>query len=148
MNKPKFTIGAFAVIFDKEKRVLLCRRRDYDLWNLPGGTVEHGECPWSAVIREVKEETGFDVEIEKLQGIYVKEKDMVFSFLAKIIGGDLSLNDEADKIEYFAFDKLPKNTANKQVQRIKDSLEKPNDLTMKYQEGKSSIQLLKEGKSL
>ncbi len=146
MDKPKFTIGAFALIFDKEKRILLGHRRDYDLWNLPGGTVEHGESPQEAVVREVKEETGFDVKVEKLQGIYTKEKDIVFSFFVKIIGGELTLNDEADKLEYFTFGDIPKNTANKQIERIKDALEKPDELIMKYQEGKSSIQLFKESK--
>jgi len=35
-----FTIGAFAIIFDDAGRVLLCHRRDIDVWNLPGGGVE------------------------------------------------------------------------------------------------------------
>ena len=34
--KSQFTIGIFGIIFDEQKRVLLCHRRDYDLWNLPG----------------------------------------------------------------------------------------------------------------
>jgi len=51
----KFTIGVFAVIFNKKKEILLCHRRDYDLWNLPGGGVEKGESPWQAVARETKE---------------------------------------------------------------------------------------------
>src|SRR5438132_1020880 len=45
-----FKIGAFAVILDEQQRVLLCHRRDYDLWNLPGGRVESGESPWDAVL--------------------------------------------------------------------------------------------------
>jgi 8-oxo-dGTP pyrophosphatase MutT (NUDIX family) len=38
-----FSIGAFALIFDEHNRVLLCHRRDMDLWNLPGGGVEREE---------------------------------------------------------------------------------------------------------
>jgi ADP-ribose pyrophosphatase YjhB (NUDIX family) len=41
--KTRFTIGAFAIVFNDERKVLLCHRRDYDLWNLPGGGVESGE---------------------------------------------------------------------------------------------------------
>ena len=67
-----FTLGAFAVIFDDNGRVLLSHRRDYDLWNLPGGRVEIGELPTESVIRETKEETGLDVAIEKLIGVYGK----------------------------------------------------------------------------
>jgi ADP-ribose pyrophosphatase YjhB (NUDIX family) len=47
-----FTIGSFAIIFDKQDRVLLCHRRDMDLWNLPGGGMQSGELPNEAVIRE------------------------------------------------------------------------------------------------
>lgn len=38
-----FTIAAFAVILDELDRVLLCHRRDMDMWNLPGGGVEKGK---------------------------------------------------------------------------------------------------------
>ena len=53
-------------------RVLLCHRRDHDLWNLPGGALEHGEAPRDGVIREVKEETGLEVEVSGLAGVYSK----------------------------------------------------------------------------
>ncbi len=49
-----FTLGAFAVIFDQNDRVLLCHRTDCDLWNLPGGKLEENELPTDAVVREVK----------------------------------------------------------------------------------------------
>lgn len=45
-----FSLGAFAVIFDPQGRVLLCHRRDMDMWNLPGGGVESGELPDEAVV--------------------------------------------------------------------------------------------------
>ena len=64
------SLGAFAVIFDEESRVLLCHRTDMDAWNLPGGGVEGGESPWDAVVREVMEEVGLEVRVERLVGIY------------------------------------------------------------------------------
>ncbi|NOQ23290.1 MAG: NUDIX domain-containing protein [Candidatus Aegiribacteria sp.] len=59
--KPTFTLGAFAIIPDDTGRVLLCHRRDFDAWNLPGGVVENGESRWFSVVREVKKETGLHV---------------------------------------------------------------------------------------
>ena len=56
-----YTIGAFAILFDDRDRVLLCHRRDMDMWNLPGGGVESGELPTEAAIRETREETGWEV---------------------------------------------------------------------------------------
>ena len=44
-------IGVFAIILDDGGRVLLCHRRDQDLWNLPGGGLESGETPWEALGR-------------------------------------------------------------------------------------------------
>ncbi len=138
--KTKFTIGAFAIILDKQDRVLLCHRRDYDLWNLPGGGMNANETPWECVVREVKEEVGLDIEIERLAGVYSKrnQTDLVFSFVGRIVGGKITLTDEADQIEYFSIEDIPKNTAPKHVERIKDVLEnKSKTLIMKIQEGPS-----------
>jgi 8-oxo-dGTP diphosphatase len=146
--KNTFTIGVFGIIKDKNNRILLVLRNDYDLWNLPGGALEKGESPWEGVIREVKEETGYDVKVVRLVGIYSKphKDDMVFSFECKIIGGELTLNNEARDIQYFSFNEIPKNISPKQVERIKDLLEDLDKVVMKTQTGKSSIQLIKEGK--
>lgn len=146
--KPQFTIGIFGIILDQQNRVLLCHRRDYDLWNLPGGTLEHGESPWDCLKREIKEETGLEVEVPRLAGVYSKtDKDeVVFSFVCKVVGGKIKTNDEADQITYFAVNELPHNTSPKQVERIKETLLEPDRTFLKVQTGKSSIELVKEGK--
>ena len=146
--KQPFTIGVFGIIKDEQNRVLLCLRNDYDLWNLPGGCLEKGEPPWAGAIREVKEETGLDVEILRLIGIYSKpaEDDIVFSFECEIIGGEITLNDEAREIKWFALEEIPQNTPPKQVERIKDLFENKEEMVMKIQTGKGAIELIKEGK--
>ena len=143
-----FNLGVFAIIFDSDKKILLCHRRDYDLWNLPGGTLEAGETVEQGIIWEVKEETGLDVVVEKLVGVYAKKEknEVVFSFLCRVVSGDFILNSEADKIEYFDFESIPKNFSPKQRERIEDYLNNPNIVHYKLQPGKSSIELLKENK--
>ena len=59
-----------AVVTDSEGRILLHKRSDNFLWSTPGGAMELGESVEQAVIREVKEETGFDVEVLRCIGIY------------------------------------------------------------------------------
>ena len=147
-NRAKFTVGVFGIIFDEQNRILLTHRRDYDLWNLPSGGLESREPPWEGVKREVKEETGFEVKVIKLVGVYSKRdhNDLALSFLCKIIGGQATLNDEADQIEYFEVDKMPKNTIPKQVERIKDALQNSDKIILKVQIGRNSIELAKEGK--
>lgn len=143
-----FTIGVFAIIIDDQQRVLLCHRRDHDLWNLPGGAVESGESPWDALVREVKEETGLQISPSHLTGIYSKpnKNEIVFSFACEIVSGKITLTDEADKIEYFKIKQIPKNTSPKQVERIKDYFTNQSKTHFKAQTGPSSIDLIKEGK--
>jgi ADP-ribose pyrophosphatase YjhB (NUDIX family) len=140
--KQAFTIGVFGIIRDEKNRVLLVLRQDYDLWNLPGGGLEKGESPWQGVVREVKEETGLDVEIVRLAGIYSKpdRDEVVFSFECKMVGGEIVLNEEAKDIQYFALQEIPQNTSKKQVARIADLLENEKELIMKIQTGPSSIE--------
>ena len=138
--KPTFTIGVFAIIHDHDRRVLLCHRRDHDLWNLPGGVLEHGEAPWDGVIREVREETGLKVEVSRLAGVYSKPEanDLVFSFLCRRIGGDIALSDESDRIQFFRADDLPPSTIPKQVERIADFLRDTGTVVCRVQTGPSS----------
>ncbi len=125
-----FTIGAFAIILDSQNRVLLCHRRDKDRWNLPGGGVMSGETPWQAVIREVQEEVGLVVVVDRLLGVYAypPRDDVVFSFLCTRIGGETTESDEADAVDYFALEHLPSTTHLHHVQRIKDALELPKQM--------------------
>ena len=144
----QFTIGVFGLIFGGDGRVLLCHRCDYDLWNLPGGGLEAGESPWDGVKREVKEETGLDVDVSRLAGVYSKpdKNEIVFSFVCNVTGGEITLNDEADQIEYFEVDGLPANMSPKQIERIRETVQSPDQFFMVVQTGPSSIELLNKGK--
>lgn len=99
-----FTLGAFAIIFDENGSVLLSHRCDMDVWNLPGCMVESREMPDEAVVREVREETGLEVVVERLVGVYGKvDRDEInFSFVCRVVGGQLTLTDEADQHRFFA----------------------------------------------
>ena len=135
MPQQRFSIGAFAVIFDEHRRVLLCHRRDVDAWNLPGGGVESGELPDQAAIRETKEEVGLEVEVERLVGVYGKpEKDeFIFAFHCRVVGGALVATDESDENRYFALDALPPNMSQKAAARIRDAAARHSQPIIRFQ---------------
>ncbi|SRR6266568_3605821 len=118
-----FRIGVYALVFDGE-HVLLAHRRDIDWWNLPGGGMEVGETVDEAMIREVREETGLEVKVERLVGVYSKpqKQEVVLTFRCAVIGGTLCETEESRECRYFLPSALPANTLPKHRQRIEDAL--------------------------
>lgn len=139
-----FSIGAYAVIFDTEERVLLCHRRDMDVWNLPGGRVESGELPDEAAVRETREETGLEVTVERLVGVCGKESkdELVFAFLCRVVGGELQETDESDSCKFFGVHQMPLNISPKQVQRVHDSMQ-PRQPVFRRQTGADTRELVR-----
>jgi len=129
------TLGAFAIIFDESSKVLLCHRTDRDMWNLPGGVVEPHEAPWQACVREVEEEVGLIVRVDRLLGIYSvpSKPDLVFNFLCVQTGGALRVTDEADQIGWFGRAEIPANTLPRHVLRIADAFAELRDVCCKIQ---------------
>jgi len=105
--------AASAVIVDEADRILLIRRSDNGLWTIPGGAMEPGEDIAGCCLREVREESGVDVEIVRLVGIYSNPGHVVeyadgevrqqFSvcFACRPAGGGLATSDESSEAGYF-----------------------------------------------
>ncbi len=66
-------VGVTAVVISEEGEVLLHRRADDGRWSTPGGILEPEEEPARAVVREVREETGVEVEVERLTSVVAQE---------------------------------------------------------------------------
>jgi len=120
---PRFKLGAFATILTADG-VLLGRRRDADFWGQPGGGVAPGEAPWEAAAREAREETGLEVAVERLVGVYCWPAggEVIFSFACAIAGGRLATSDETSEVRAFAPERLPPNTFAEHRERIADAL--------------------------
>lgn len=106
------------VIANENNEILLEKRSDNQLWGLPGGLLELDDTIQSAAIREVKEETNLDVILDRFIGVFSnpfmrwKEADyakvFTFAFTAKIVGGELKINDdESTELKYFGYEELP-----------------------------------------
>ena len=98
--------------------VLLQRRADSKKWGFPGGAIELGETPQMAAIREVKEETGLDVEAGKLIGVYTdcnmkypngdEAQSICLAYELSVTGGELQCDKrETLELQFFSLDDAP-----------------------------------------
>ncbi|MDT0309272.1 NUDIX domain-containing protein [Streptomyces sp. DSM 44917] len=107
-------VAASAVVTDDEGRILLQRRTDNDLWALPGGGMDMTDSLPGTAVREVKEETGLDVEVTGLVGTYTDPRHIIaysngevrrqfnVCFTARITGGTLTISDESTELRFIA----------------------------------------------
>jgi len=141
--KANFSIGIFGIIFNKDKKVLLAKRNDFPMWNLPGGGVETGETPEEALDREIREEIGAKVKNKRFCGIYFKKgmDEVVFAYLVEVRPFNFKPTDEASEIAYFAVDQLPENLPGAHTQRIKDACNFKVEIIPKVQISGSSAKV-------
>jgi len=109
--RPRFRVGVVAIIFDEQNRILLCEHtyRKSLPWGLPAGGLELGEEPEEGIKRELKEETGFEVCVERL--LYAdsaKEFHHIsLLYFCKVLGGSFTPNLEISRVQFYPLDQLP-----------------------------------------
>jgi ADP-ribose pyrophosphatase len=112
--------GVAAVVRDDRHRVLIIQRRDDGTWDLPAGSIEPGETSRAAIAREVKEETGLEVRVRAVAGVFsgrdfrhrypdgqvVEAFTVVFD--CDVVGGELrAVDGEATAFRYAPPDDMP-----------------------------------------
>jgi len=122
-----------------EDKVLLTKREDFEVWCLPGGGVEEGESLAEAGIREVKEETGLDVELTRLVGVYSRMGGGMHDvhavlYTAKPLGGELKTQPhETIEVDYFPFDELPDEMLFGHKKRIQDAINNTSGVSVRLE---------------
>jgi ADP-ribose pyrophosphatase YjhB (NUDIX family) len=101
---PRHSVSVAGILTDDCGRALLICRRDNQHWEPPGGILELGESIHDGLRREVREETGLEVEPIALTGIYKNMARAIVSlvFRCKTTGGMLTTNDEASGFRWAA----------------------------------------------
>lgn len=97
-------------VFDDEGRVLLSKRGDLNVWNLPGGRLDAGELSVSAAAREVREETGMIAHVERAVGLYYWQgwDRLNILYAGFPVGGDLMQQTyETRENRFFGLSELP-----------------------------------------
>ena len=100
----------------RENQILLVREREDGGWTLPGGWADVGESPSAMVVREVKEESGYDVAPRKLAALFDRNKHphppesthayKIF-FLCDLLGGEATPSFETPEVRFFPRHELP-----------------------------------------
>jgi ADP-ribose pyrophosphatase YjhB (NUDIX family) len=128
-------VAASAVATNDAGHIVLQRRRDNDLWALPGGGTEFGESVARTVVREVREETGLEVEPLYVIGVY-SDPDHVFAYddgevrqeysvcvACRIVGGHLRTSEESTEVAFFAPEEIGRLAMHERIRvRVLDFL--------------------------
>jgi len=120
----QFLVGVTGIIFNEKMEVLLFKHtyRQHS-WSLPGGYIKSGEHPKEALEREIKEESGFIVSVDKS---FRTRTDRTSSrldlcYIGVFIGGEFVKSEEVSEFGFFAQDKMPLLRSN-QVFLIEEAL--------------------------
>ena len=101
-----------AVVEDDDGRVLMIHKTDNNYWALPGGGHDPGESIGDTVVREVREETGYDVEVTGIIGTYTNPRHVMayddgevrqqfsIAFAARLIGGECRTSEESKEVAW------------------------------------------------
>ena len=115
----KVRVSVPVLIRNEQGAILLEKRSDCELWGLPGGRIEPGESIIDTALREIYEETGLQVKVSRLLGVYSGPDDRIVTFPdvvvqivdilveAEIISGALTCSPESLALEFFPLAALP-----------------------------------------
>lgn len=116
------------MVFDDAGRIL-CVRMNYANrnWTTPGGRVEEGESPVAALKRETLEESGYEIEVGDLIGVYSKTyvDDLVLTFEGRVFSrSPWTANEEISEVKWFHRSELPDEMSLVVRTRIQDAFER------------------------
>ncbi|WP_289008513.1 NUDIX hydrolase [uncultured Thermomonospora sp.] len=121
---PRHSVSVAGVIADEQNRALLIRRRDTGRWEPPGGVLELSESIHDGLRREVREETGLEVDPVALTGVYKNMKRGVVAlvFRCEAIGGELTTNPEVTEFRWATPDEVRALVVEAFAVRVLDAL--------------------------
>jgi 8-oxo-dGTP diphosphatase len=111
-SDPKVGVGVLVI---KDGKLLLVRRimnPERGKWSIPAGFLDRGEDPQVTAVRETWEETGLEVAIDGLAGVYYNPPSqggasIFILYNARLLGGSLQAGDDADAVGFFGLDEMP-----------------------------------------
>jgi 8-oxo-dGTP diphosphatase len=134
---PKHSVSVAAAVVRDDGRVLAIQRRDNAHWEPPGGVLELDETIEDGLRREVREETGITIEIERLTGVY---KNMELGVVALVFrcrpaNGDPAPTREAAAVDWFTPDEIALRMDEAYAVRVQDALKSAASVAVRIHDG-------------
>jgi ADP-ribose pyrophosphatase YjhB (NUDIX family) len=128
MNEiPRHSVSVAAAIVNERGHGLAIQRHDNGHWEPPGGILEYGETLEQCLHREVEEETGLHIEVDRLTGIYqnLTRNVVAFVFRCRPIGGALRVTAETQDAAWLTADEITRRMDEAYAVRLHDALNDP-----------------------
>ncbi|MCA6091628.1 NUDIX domain-containing protein [Streptomyces sp. SCA3-4] len=121
---PLHSVSVAGAVVREDGRILAVRRADNGRWELPGGVLELDESPEAGACREIFEETGIEVSVERLTGVY---KNMMRGIVALVfrcspVGGCERTSDESAAVTWLTPEEVIATMAEAYAVRLLDAL--------------------------
>ncbi|MFS0696342.1 NUDIX hydrolase [Streptomyces nitrosporeus] len=123
-STPLHSVSVAGVVVREDGRVLTIKRADDGTWEPPGGVLELAEAPEDGVRREVYEETGIKVQVDRLTGVYKNTARGVVAlvFRCHAEGGHEQVSEESAAVEWLSPDEVTSRMAEVYAVRVTDAL--------------------------
>lgn len=124
-STPLHSVSVAGAVMREDGRLLAIRRRDNGTWELPGGVLETAEAPEDGVVREVMEETGIHVEVDRLTGVYKNTTRGIVAlvFRCKPSGGTERPTSESLAVEWLTPEQITERMSEVYAIRLLDALD-------------------------
>ncbi|MFD3570242.1 NUDIX hydrolase [Streptomyces sp. NPDC058667] len=124
-STPLHSVSVAGAVVREDGRLLAIRRADNGTWELPGGVLELTEAPEAGVVREVWEETGIQVQVEELTGVYKNTMRGIVAlvFRCKPEGGAERTSNESTAVEWLTPAEVEERMAEVFAIRLLDALD-------------------------
>ncbi len=123
-STPLHSVSVAGVVVREDGRVLTIKRADNGTWEPPGGVLELAEAPEDGVRREVYEETGVKVQVDRLTGVYKNTSRGIVAlvFRCRVEGGHEQPTNEASAVAWLTPDEVTGRMAEVYAVRVTDAL--------------------------
>ena len=123
-SSPRHSVSVAAAVVDQAGRLLAVRRRDNGHWEPPGGVLELDETIPAGLVREVREETGLEVEPEALTGVYknMRRGIVALVFRSRIVAGEPRASNEAVEVAWLTPNEVRQRMDEAYATRLLDAL--------------------------